>query len=72
MCQDYQQQGRWSDERVEIGTINNPIIQDGVVRYTSSEYCQGICVWDEEASTVGLCSFVETILGCVSVKSDIP
>jgi len=33
---------------------------------TSIEQCQGICVGVEEKSTVGGCSFVETILGCVS------
>ena len=33
---------------------------------------KAVIVGDEETSTVGLRSFAETLLGCVSVKSDIP
>jgi hypothetical protein len=72
VCQDYQQQGGWPDERVEIATLCDPIIKDRGMLYTNSEHCQGICIGNEGTSTVGRCSFVETILGCVSVKSNIP
>ena len=60
------------DESVEIGPLCNPIVKDSGMPYNRSEQCQGICVGAEETSTVGWCSFVETILGCVSVKSDNP
>jgi hypothetical protein len=72
MCKDYQQQGGWPDESVEIGTFCNLITKDRGMPCSSSEHCQGICVGNEGTSTVDRCSFGETLLGCVSVKSDIP
>ena len=71
MCQDCQQQGGWLDESVEIGPLCDPIIKDSGIPNISSEPCLGICIGTEGTSTVGLCSFVETLLGCVSVKSDV-
>jgi len=60
------------DESVEIAPLCNPIIKNSGMPFTSSEQSQGICVGKEGTLTVGLCSFVETSLGCVSVKLDIP
>jgi hypothetical protein len=71
MCQVYQQQGGWPDESAEMGlSAIRLFIKDRGIPYASSEHCQGICVVKERTSTVGWCSFVETILGCVSRGSD--